>query len=731
MSILQIISRFVAVLCGASIGIAAAALPADAPPPAPVRPVTTNYFGTPVVDPYRYLEDLRDPAVQAWMKEENDYTRARLVAIPGRKPLLDELQKLVSTDLHLDSFTRRGHRYFYLATEPGANLPKLYYRDGFEGVEHLLVDPGMLGKGTTTHYELDFYQPSWDGRYIAYGVSSGGSEKSFLHVMEVDGAKLLGEDIDRTTDGSVSWRADNQSFFYMRFNKPGPDTPPSETEYNGRGYLHKVGTNVNGDADPVVFGRGVSPRLDVPEGQGAYVVISADSSYAIAVANHNMDSNPATLYVAPVAEVKGPNTPWRKIADVAQGVTAYEAHGDKLYFTSQLNAPHSRLLSTSLAHPDVNHPVVVVPEDKNVLVGFAMARDGIYLQEREGVMSRLQRVTLAGGDARTLPLPFDGGISELVSDPREAGIAWIMESWTHPPALLSYDAQNNASLDTKLIPPSKLDTSELESEEVMVASYDGTEVPLSIIHKRGIKLDGTHPAMLNGYGSYGLSLDPEFRAARLAWLNQNGIFAVAHLRGGGELGEAWHTGGQLLTKSNTVSDFIACGEYLVDQHYTTSKLLAGVGGSAGGITVGGALTRRPDLFAVILDEVGMSDTLRSEIEPNGPPNIVEFGSTSTELGFHERYAMGAYQHVRPGTAYPAVMFTTGANDPRVAPWHMLKMTARVQAATSSGRPVLLRVDYDAGHGIGSSVSQHEEETADTWSFALWQMGEPAFQPVRP
>ena len=156
-----------------------------------------------------------------------------------------------------------------------------------------------------------------------------------------------------------------------------------------------------------------------------------------------------------------------------------------------------------------------------------------------------------------------------------------------------------------------------------------------------------------------------------------------------------------------------------------------IGGSAGGITVGGALTRRPDLFAVILDEVGMSDTLRSEIEPNGPPNIVEFGSTSTELGFHERYAMGAYQHVRPGTAYPAVMFTTGANDPRVAPWHMLKMTARVQAATSSGRPVLLRVDYDAGHGIGSSVSQHEEETADTWSFALWQMGEPAFQPVRP
>jgi prolyl oligopeptidase len=728
MSRSQFVSRLVGVLGATSIGIAAAALPSDPPPVAQVKPVTTDYFGTPVVDPYRYLEDLSDPAVQAWMKEQNNYTRARLLAIPGRKALLADLRALNSTDIHIDTFIRRGQRYFYLATEPGADLPKLYYRDGFQGSEHLLMDPAALGKGTSTHYELDFYQPSWDGRFIAYGVSAGGSEKSFLHVMEVDNQKLLAEDIDRTTDSSLAWRPDNRSFFYMRFNKPGPDTPPSDTEYNGRAYLHKVGTNANGDGDPVVFGRGVSSRLDVPKGPGAYIVLSADSSYAIAIANHNMDDNPGTLYVASIADVKGADTPWRKIADVSQGVTTFEARGDKLYFLSQLDAPRSRLLSTPLAHPDISHPTVVVPEGKNVITGFAISRDGIYLREREGALSRLVRVGFGGEAARTVPLPFDGGVTELIADSREPGVSWTLESWTHPSSLFSYDPQNNVSQDTKVIPPSKFDTSGLESKEVMVTSFDGTQVPLSIIYKRGLKLDATHPTMLQGYGSYGQSLDPVFRPQRVAWLNQNGVFAIAHVRGGGELGNAWHTGGLLLTKPNTVSDFIACGEYLVDQHYTTPKLLAGIGGSAGGITVGGALTRRPDLFGVILDEVGASDTLRAETEPNGPPNIVEFGSTATELGFHELYAMSAYMHVRQGTAYPAVMFTTGANDPRVAPWQMLKMTARVQAATSSGRPVLLRVDYDAGHGIGSSMTQHEEETADTWSFALWQMGEPEFQP---
>jgi prolyl oligopeptidase len=263
---------------------------------------------------------------------------------------------------------------------------------------------------------------------------------------------------------------------------------------------------------------------------------------------------------------------------------------------------------------------------------------------------------------------------------------------------------------------------------VLVTSYDCTRVPLSIVYRKGLVLDGSHPTFLEGYGSYGVVSESFFWSSSMAWIERGGIWAIAHVRGGGEYGEDWHRAGMMKTKLNTVFDFIACGQYLIDQKYTTSKRLVGEGGSAGGITVGRAMTLRPDLFGVILDHVGLSDTLRFETEPNGPPNVVELGSVKSEDGFHGLYAMSPYEHIVPGTAYPAVMFLTGANDPRVAPWHMMKMAARTQAATSSGKPVLLRIEYDAGHGMGSNRSQREVQLADTWSFALWQVGDPDFQP---
>jgi prolyl oligopeptidase len=298
--------------------------------------------------------------------------------------------------------------------------------------------------------------------------------------------------------------------------------------------------------------------------------------------------------------------------------------------------------------------------------------------------------------------------------------------------MFAYDAANDQSSDSGLIPPTHLDLSQAESKEVFAVSQDGTRIPLSIVYQKGLKLDGTHPTLLTGYGSYGLSFDPNWfpAALSLSWIERGGVVAIAHVRGGGEYGESWHRAGQKSTKLNTISDFIACGDYLVKQHYTSPQLLAGWSVSAGGITVGGALTWRPDLFGVIIDQVGMTDTLRFETTPNGPPNVSEFGSVKTEDGFHDLYAMGAYLHVRDGTAYPAVLFSTGANDPRVAPWEVTKMAARIQAATVSGRPALLRIDYDAGHGIGSTEEQFEREMADFWSFSLWQMGDPQFQPAQ-
>ena len=711
----------------------AAAVAADhvSQPVAPVRPVTDTYFGTPVVDPYRWMESLDTPEVQDYMKKQADYTRVALDAIPGRAAMLKRIHELSNLTLRRGNFERRGDRYFYQVTEPGASVPKLFYRDGLKAEEHLLIDPGLLSAGTKTHFALDFYVPSQDGKFVAYGISSGGSEASVLHVIEVSSGRVLPESIDRAEDDSaLAWRADNKSFYYLRYRPLTPDLPPEERLYNAHTFLHTLGVNPDGTGDQVVFGRGVSKTLDVPEGQGTYLVLGAKSPWAIAVANHNMDDNPNTLFIAPLSKVSGANTPWRKLATPEDGITHFAISGETLYFLSQKSTPRGQLMATPLAHPDLAHARVVLPQSSRVMTNFALSSDGIYVDERDGAISRIELVSYDGNKVERLALPFEGTVYGPSTDPLASGALFNLQGWVRPAQMLAYDASSKEISNTGLIPPVSIDTSPFESKEVMVTSYDGTQVPLSIVYKKGLVQDGSHPTILEGYGSYGLSEDSYFSADSLAWLERGGVFATAHIRGGGELGEEWHTGGQKLTKINTVFDFIACGQYLVDQNYTTTKKLGGIGGSAGGVTAGGALTWRPDLFAVILDLVGMSDALRMETEPNGPPNVSEFGSTKTEAGFHGLYAMSAYQHLHAGVAYPAVLYHTGAHDPRVAPWQMLKMTARTQADTSSGKPVLLSVDYDAGHGIGSSSDQRDNLQADLFSFALWQMGDPEFQPAK-
>ncbi|HEX2792021.1 MAG TPA: prolyl oligopeptidase family serine peptidase [Steroidobacteraceae bacterium] len=720
-----------ALLALAAACAAAASLPAlaaDLPPAAPIRPVTDTYFGTEVVDNYRYLENLDDPEVQAWMKAQAEYTRAALERLPGRAALLQRIHALNNADLSRRGLIRRGERYFYRIVEPGAQQPKLYYRDGLHGQDHLLLDPSTLGAGSSTHYALDFYTPSWDGRLVAYGISAGGSEDSVLHVLEVSSGRTLDEAIDRTSNSVVAWRPDNKSFFYDRYAKRTPQLRAAEALYNARTYLHTLGSRASGDGDPAVFGRGVAAAVPVPEGQVTFLVLSPESPFALAVANHNADNNPSTLFVAPLASINGSDTPWRKLADVEDGVTEFALRGDQLYFLSQHGAPRFRLLRTSLAHPDIAHAEVIVAQGRGVLTNFDIAGDALYVRERNGALSRLLRVSFDGKSSHPVPLPFEGSIQGPITDAHQPGALFDIQGWVQSAHVFNYDPASDATTDTGLTPPSSLDVSQLQAEEVFAVSYDGTRIPLSILHRKGLTLDGSHPTILVGYGSYGNPLDPGFSPTTLAWLERGNVLAVAHVRGGGEYGEDWHLAGQKRTKLNTVFDFIACAQYLLDQHYTATRYLAGRGGSAGGITVGGALTWRPDMFGVILDQVGLSDSLRVELTPNGPPNISEFGSVQTEQGFHDLYAMGAYFHVRDDVAYPAVMFTTGANDPRIAPWEVTKMAARVQAATRSGRPVLLRIDYDAGHGLGSTASQAETLTADLWSFTLWQMGDPEFQP---
>jgi len=329
-----------------------------------------------------------------------------------------------------------------------------------------------------------------------------------------------------------------------------------------------------------------------------------------------------------------------------------------------------------------------------------------------------------------IAVPFDGSVY-IEADPRLPGALLSMSAWTKAFKVYAYDPKTNQVTDTKLQPVGPYDDPvNVELVEVKARSYDGALIPLSIVHPKGMKLDGSNPTLISGYGAYGYSQDPFFFPAQLAWYERGGIWAVCHVRGGGEYGEEWHLAGKGPTKPNTWRDFIACAEYLVENKYTSPVHLAGQGASAGGILIGRAITERPDLFAAALDSVGMSDMVRVEAMANGIGSINEFGSTRTEDGFRALYAMSSYHHIKDQTLYPAVLLTAGINDPRVDPWQPAKMAARLQSATSSGKPVLLRVDYEGGHGVGDSEKQFQERYADEVSFLLWQFGVPEFQPTK-
>lgn len=695
-------------------------------PKTPVREVTDEYFGTKVTDPYRWLENTSDAEVTAWMKAQNDYTRGVLARIPGRDQLLDRIKSLDNAGSVVSALQVWGGRYFYYKTEPGSDNRKLYVRDSLSAAERLLVDPEKMTTADGKHYSIDYFQPSIDGAYVAYGVSPGGSEESILHVLESATGKVLPDTIDRAQFGSPSWLPDGHTFFYTRTQKPGPDAPPTSKYQKLKVYRHTLGADPEGE--PLVFGYEVNPNVKVTENDFSVLAYSPGAAkYLVGLVIHGVKRE-VDIYDIPLETKPGANTAWKKIADESDAVTGLDVHGEQIYLLSHQNASRYKVLRTSLANPDLAHATLAVPLGEAVVTNIQAAEDALYIQDLDGGIGRLRRLPYSGGPIQPVKLPFDGAIQALVTNPTAPG-AWLeLTSWTKSPLWYALDGKSGQLTDTALVPSSPVDFSQIDSEEVKAKSADGTLVPLSIIHKRGLALDGSHPTWLEGYGSYGITIDPAFRPTWLAFLERGGVFAVAHTRGGGEYGEDWHLGGQKLTKQHTIDDFLAGAHYLIEHKYTSPEHLAGEGTSAGGVTIGGAVTQRPDLFGAALIRVGDSDSLRSELMASGPANIPEFGTVKEADGFKALYAMDAYQHVKADTAYPAVLLTTGVNDPRVSPWQAAKMTARLQASTNSGKPVLMRVDYDAGHGIGSTKSQRDAELADEMAFLFWQLGIAEFQP---
>jgi prolyl oligopeptidase len=618
-----------------------------------------------------------------------------------------------------------GGVYFYEKRLASEEVARLYTRVGLNGEEKLVVDPTKYVGAGGAHSSTSYYAVSPDGRWVAAGISPAGSEDAVIHMYDVPTGKESRETIDRAEFGAVSWLADGKSFVYNRLQKLGPANGPNDRDLLSRVYLHAVGTEA--EKDRLIFGDGVAGTKIVPT-DIPFVTLAPDAEYAVGVVAHGV-ANELTIYATPAALADG-TISWKKICDVDDAVTSFDVKGDDVYLLSHKNASRFKVLHTKLSNPDMAHAEVLVPEGPALIKAVAAGSDAVYVQEMEGGLGRLVRVPYASGSAQRVTLPTEGVVTIAATDPRMPGALLTMDSWTKAQTIYAYDPGTGQTSDTKLQPVGPFDhPADLESVEVKVKSYDGTMVPLSIVYKKGTKLDGSNPTIMTGYGAYGITQDPYFDPVLLAWYERGGILAVAHVRGGGEYGEDWHLAGQKLTKPNTWKDAIACAQYLIEQKYTSSAKLAIRGGSAGGTLVGRSITERPELFAAAFDQVPDSDMVRSEFSPSGPPNIPEFGTVSDADGFKGLYEMSAYHHIKDGTPYPAVMVTTGWNDPRVASWEPGKMAARLQAATSSGKPVLLRVDYDAGHGIGSTKTQRDETFGDIFSFAFWQFGVAGFQPA--
>lgn len=705
---------------GPAFSFAAAAT--GGPPVARVDPVTEDYFGTKVTDPYRWME-AEGPEWETYVHAEGAYAAAVLGRITGRDALTTAISQRTALVALVVSVQRGGDTIFTEVRPAGANTSKLFVRDGMNGADRKLIDPDHYA-AAGSHDSLDWWSASPDGSHVVFGISPGGSEQSVLHVLVTASGALLPEAIDRTADAAPSWLPDGSGFFYNRLQ----DVPPTSIGFEEKSvcWLHKLNTDPKQDVK--VLAQGTSPAVTVQDIDFPGVEATTGSDIAVGLIISGVQ-NELALYAAPLAQAVAAKPKWTKICDPADMVTSVAVQGEDVYLLTHQNASRYRIVKATGAEASFAKATEVVPQSKAVIRGMVAARDAIYLNDLKAGLGGVRRLGKDGA-VTEIALPFAGAIDNdsFYADTLHDGAWFMLEGWVRP-AVLCYVGPDGKVTQTDIAPQPAIDVSVYTSEEVFATAKDGTRIPLSIVYRKGLKRDGSAPLLLEAYGAYGIMLDPYFIARWLPFLDHGGVFAVGHVRGGGELGEDWHLAGKKLTKPNTWRDMIACAEHLIAAHYTSGKTLAIIGGSAGGITVGRFLTERPDLAAVVISAVGVSDAMRSEFSPNGPPNIPEFGTVTQPEGFKALYAMDAYQHVRDGVAYPSVLLTTGLHDPRVSSWEPTKMTARLQAATASKNPVLLRVESDAGHGIGSTRAQRDRETADMMAFIFWRTGDPKYQPA--
>jgi prolyl oligopeptidase len=613
-----------------------------------------------------------------------------------------------------------GDRIYYLKRPKGERQFKLAMRVGPRGAERILVDPEVEAQRTGVPHAVNYYRPSWDGKYVAYGLSGGGSEDASLHILDVAAGNDTGAVFPRVHETDVTWTPDSRAVAFNQLKEATPGEPESEAYMDSRVLLHTVGDAP--EQAVAVFGPTVTRNLGLARLDVGSLLFTPGSPWVIARTTDTTLPE-GFLFLGRVADLGKLGMAWTRISGYEDKITAIALRGDDLFFMTHMNAPRKRVMRLDLRKPTLKLAMeaAATPAD-GVLEEFALTRDALVVAVRRGTEVVLRRYASGKPQGMDVAMP-SAGAAHLSDEPAHAyaDVMYTLRGWTRLP--MTYVLRGGMSVESELRElPVLSGLPEVEVRNVEVTSHDGARVPLTLLYRKGLRLDGNNPTLLYAYGSYGMSETAGFSAARMAWIEQGGVLAIANVRGSGVKGDPWYRAGQKATKPNTWKDGIACAQYLIANGYATPKTLAVMGTSAGGIFVGRSVTSAPQLFAAAVFDVGVMDAVRAEESANGATNISEFGSYKDPQEFKALLEMSTYHHIQDGVAYPGVLIVQGMNDPRVDAWHAGKAAARLQVATSSKKPILLRLDMQAGHGMGSTATQRNAMSADIYSFLLWQMG---------
>jgi len=698
-------------------------------PPTRTVDVTDTYFGVAYKDPYRWLEDLKDAAVERWFREQAALTDDVIGRIPARDALAEEWMSLDTLrPATFNAIAFEGGRVFYKKTLGGENVGKLFYRDGWEGAESLLFDPASFRPSGAKQGAVTTIQsilPSPDGRHVALGLSAAGAEFAEIKIIDVAKRTLLPESWYPSLFGPIGWTVDSSALFYDMGKVL--DIKNAGIELDRKTKLHKLGTPVSADVD--FFSDEANPELGIMPREFPAAWIDESSPDYVVGSVGTVQQEMRLFYASALQMTKG-KLQWRVLARTGDNlVRGFAFYKDKVYAVTHSGAPKYKLVRTAVEHPDWSKAETILPEARDSILSLSKSKSFLLVVYSDGISGRIVKHNLDNGRSSEVKLPASGMVDVSCPDYKSNRCIVYITSWLRPTTLWSFDAESDtfahSTLDTAVTYPG---FENLMAEEVEVPGHDGTLVPLSIIRRRDMKLDGSSSAILQGYGAYGISATPSFDVKRSLALHDV-VLGYCHPRGGGEKGEAWYKAGYKTTKPNTWKDFIACAEYLVQHGYTRPEKLAGTGTSAGGILISRAITERPDLFAAAICNVGCANAMRMEFTANGPVNVPEFGTVQDAVEARALFEMDGVQHVKPGVRYPAVLGVAGWNDPRVDAWEPGKFVAALQAASTSGQPVLLKVNYDNGHFTEEKRVTYKN-FADQYAFALWQTGHKEFQPTR-